>query len=613
MCGIAGIYAFGAQSPPVQSAELCAMSERMRPRGPDGEGSWISEDGRLGLAHRRLSIIDLSDRAAQPMRDPERGTLITFNGEIYNYRAIRDELESRGHRFRTTSDTEVLLKLYGAEGREMLTRLRGMFAFAIWDAERRELFLARDPLGIKPLYYAAQGGVFRFASQVKALMAGGAISRDVDPSARVGFFTFGSVPEPLTYFRAVRALPAGTCLTVGSEGPATPRSYYSLADAWDVDPDRPPEPADEAEVRAALLDSVRHHLVADVPVGAFLSAGIDSAALVGLMAESSRERIRTVTIGFSEFEGSALDEVPLASEVAEHYGVERRIRQISEQELEADLPRILDSMDQPSIDGINTWFVSKTAAEEGLKVAVSGLGGDELLGGYSNFHDIPRYLKLAGISRHLPGLGRGVRRLASALLPAAFGISPKAAGMLEYGGTIAGAYLLKRALFMPWELSEVLESDLLEAGLEDFDVLAHLDGLVPPGRAPIYACVAALEAGQYMRNQLLRDTDWASMAHSLEVRVPLVDHVLLRRLGPWLATRAASSSPKKPLAMAPRPPVPDALVTRPKTGFMTPLDRWLETSGQLGAWRRSAAMQRPSVHWARRFAWNLDREFAGTG
>src|SRR5262245_10679942 len=285
MCGINGIFAYHYAANPVDRAELLRTRDHMASRGPDGKGDWVTADGRVAFGHRRLSIIDLSNTGSQPMVNVKGNLVITFNGEIYNYRALRKELEAKGHSFCSQSDTEVLLHLYATKGEAMVHHLRGMFAFAIWDAARRCLFLARDPYGVKPLYYADDGWTFRFASQVKALLAGGAVPQDEEPAGQVGFYLFGSVPEPFTTYRAIRALPAGATLLVNRIGAHDPRRYHTIAQVYKEaestrrDSGAVGDSRTRVEIREALLDSVRHHLVADVPVGAFLSAGIDSSAL----------------------------------------------------------------------------------------------------------------------------------------------------------------------------------------------------------------------------------------------------------------------------------------------------------------------------------------------
>ena len=271
MCGIAGLYAYHYAANPIDVGELRKIRDHMAARGPDGAGEWQSADRRVGLAHRRLAIIDLSERGAQPMASADGKTIVILNGEIYNYRALRAGLEANGCVFRTQSDTEVLLHLYAAKGADMVHELRGMFAFALWDTGKRGLLLARDPYGIKPLYYADDGWTLRFASQVKALVAGGGVSRDPEPAGWAGFLLFGSVPEPFTIYQDIRALPAGTTLWFDASGPAEPRRYFEVSAVIAAAERQDPGRDGEQQVRAALRDSVRHHLVADVPVGLFLN------------------------------------------------------------------------------------------------------------------------------------------------------------------------------------------------------------------------------------------------------------------------------------------------------------------------------------------------------
>ena len=352
---------------------------------------------------------------------------------------------------------------------------------------------------------------------------------------------------------------------------------------------------------------VRHHLVADVPVGAFLSAGVDSGALVGLMRDAAQGDIQTVTLAFEEFRGRHDDEAPLAEEVARQYDTRHTTRVVTEREFREDLPRILEAMDQPTIDGINTWFVSKAAHELGLKVAISGLGGDELFGGYPSFGDIPRWVGLCAVPSRVPFLGKAFR-MAARPLAAALATSPKSAGLIELGGTYAGAYLLRRGLFMPWELGQVLSPDVVNEGLRRLAPLHLIDcELNPRPRSP-HAKVATLESSLYMRNQLLRDTDWASMAHSLEVRVPLVDAALLSKVAPWILARApARAAPAKAtLAASPARPLPSAVVARAKTGFTTPIARWLQTDGLPSSGTAAQRRKVPlTAHWSRQWAERL--------
>jgi len=580
MCGIAGLYAYLDVAPRVDRAELSRMNARMAPRGPDGSGDWFSADGRVGFTHRRLAIIDLSERGAQPMHSADGTLTITFNGEIYNYKELKAGLEAKGHRFRSDSDTEVLLQLYADRGPSMVEPLRGMFAFGLWDSAKRQLLLARDPLGIKPLYYADDGWTIRFASQAKALLAGGAVSRDPDPAGIVGFHLLGSVPEPFTVWRGIRSVPSGATVIVDAAGPNAPHVYYSVAQSLGrrVGSGMKAEAARQ-QMSAAVHDSVRHHLVADVPVAVFLSAGLDSGALLGTMAELGVRDTLAVTLSFAEFKGDRHDEGPIAAEVARHYGARHVLRTVDRGEFERDLPAILDAMDLPSIDGINTWFVAKAAREAGIKVALSGLGADECFGGYPSFKDVPRSVHLLRPVRFIPGLGGLVRRLMSSTIASGERLHPKSAGVLQYGGDWAGAYLLRRSVYMPWELDRLLDPALVEEGLRRLAPLSHIANELQAGR-PLgdFDRVAALETSLYMRNQLLRDADWAGMAHSIEIRVPYVDPFFLAALPP--GDVLAEIKAKEAVADVPQPPLPDVSRNRAKTGFVTPVGRWMrEASG----------------------------------
>ena len=606
LCGINGIFAYG-DAAPVERAELLRTRDHMTARGPDGFGEWMSDDGRLELAHRRLSIIDLSDAASQPMSTLDGSCVVTFNGEIYNHRDLRRSLEARGYVFQTNSDTEVLLHLYEDRGADMVHELRGMFAFAIWDSKARELFLARDPYGIKPLYYADDGKTFRFASQVKALMAGGAISSEVDPAGIVGFYLWGSVPEPFTIRRDIKSLPAGSTLRIRAGEQQRPVRYHSIAETFcKAETERRSPIGAKSSVdyiREALLDSVRYHLIAAGPVGIFLSSGIDSAALLGLMRDTGQKNIQSVTLTFGEFLGTPQDEAPLAEMIARECGARHTTRVVTREEFETDLPRILDAMDQPTIDGINTWFVAKAASELGLKAAISGVGGDELFAGYPSFRDLPRWVGWMSAPSRVPGLGRAARSLMSFLAPY-LGLNPKSASMLELGGDYAGAYMLRRGLFMPWELGQTLGLDLAKEGLERLAPLGYIRDLMSPEPRSISARISTLESAMYMRNQLLRDTDWASMAHSLEIRLPLVDTVLLGELAPYSSTKPLELT-KRALAASPSSKLPHELVRRRKTGFGVPIPEWIKNSTKVDPQRNVLPPRSANGAWPRNWAMTI--------
>ena len=570
MCGLAGHFAYGRDAPPADPSALERVADAMSSRGPDGAGAWQSADSRIAFAHRRLAIIDLSASGAQPMASADGRYVVVHNGEIYNFRDLRRELEAEGRVFVSQSDTEVLLHLYDRDGEDMVERLRGMYGFAIWDGERRGLFLARDPYGIKPMYYADDGRSVRFASQVKALLAGGGIDTRPAPAGHVGFFVFGYVPEPETLYRGIRALPAGHTLWIDGDGQRAPKRFFDIGAELrgaGAGEDGPPSPD---LLREALVDSVAHHMVADVPVGVFLSSGLDSTTIAALASEHETEGIRAITLGFDEFKGTLSDETPLAAEVAELYGAVHDTRWVRQDDFTGEVDRIFAAMDQPTIDGVNTYFVSKAASEAGLKVALSGLGGDELFGGYPTFRDIPRVVAALGPLKYAPWLGRGLRVVAEPMIRRL--CSSKYAGVLEYGSRSGDAYLLYRAVFPPWELPSVLDADLVREGWRELAARTRLEATVD-GLATSRAIVSALESSWYMRSQLLRDSDWAGMAHSLEIRVPLVDASLLRRIAPLIT--APHPPDKRDMAAAPTKPLPNAVLDRPKTGFLVPVRDWL--------------------------------------
>jgi len=625
MCGINGIFSFGAAAPPIDREELLRTREAMSARGPDAAGAWVSADGRVGLAARRLAILDLSPTGAQPMAGDGGRVQLVINGEIYNFRQLRAALEATGCSFRGCGDTEVVLALYLRHGEAMLPRLRGMFALAIWDerpGRPRRLLLARDAMGIKPLYYSPGSpgspgsagppgpaglagspgtGQLRFASQVKALEAGGAISREVDPAGLAGFLLWGSVPEPWTIRRAVRALPAGHLLIVEEGRAGEPRPFALLAGkagsapiagAADLGPAG--ASADAANPEAAIEASVEAHLVSDVPVAIFLSAGLDSGLIAALARRHLPEPPATFTLGFDVLAGTPRDEMPLAAEVARRLGTRHVERRLTREDFVRLWPAALAAMDQPSIDGFNTFAVSRAAHEAGLKVVLSGLGGDELFGSYPSFADVPRGALAARWARRVPGLTAAWPALAARLAPG----RPKLAGLLRHGATLPGSYFLRRALFLPEELPALMGAEAAAAGVAAYDPIADagkllygmhdVDGVdgtaaAAHGRRPAagaWLAVQLMESSQYMRNQLLRDSDWASMACSVELRVPLVDALLHRQLaagGFQPARRLGKAALVRRLA----PELPAALWRRPKTGFYLPVLEWLRP-GELG-------------------------------
>jgi asparagine synthase (glutamine-hydrolysing) len=568
VCGICGIFRISSDAPAPDPGELARTSAALAPRGPDGAATWESADGRLQLGHRRLAILDLSPSGAQPMTSADGRFTIVYNGEIYNYRELRERLSRSGAGLRSTSDTEVILELWRRNGVRALEQLRGMYAFALWDELTGELALARDPYGIKPLYYSCEGGTLRFASQVRALEAGGGISLAIDPAGVAGFLAWGAVPEPLTLRRAVRALPAGHWAHCGGEGPLRIEAVPFVT-----------REAAPREVATALEESVRAHLVSDVPVALFLSAGLDSALVAALAVRRGGDPPAALTLTWDEVRGTGEDEEPLARATAAALGLRHVVREISGADVRAALPAILAAMDQPSIDGFNTWLVARLAREEGFKVALSGLGGDELFGGYDSFRDVPRWHRSAAALGRVPGLAAAWPTLARRFARD----RPKLTRLLRYGDSLAGAYVLRRAVYLPGEIDELLagagladgERRAYDAPLDTWERLGEetLGGterlLADPWRA-----VHRLESSLYLRHQLLRDADWAGMAHGVEIRVPLVDP-LLRDEMEARGFEPARSGGKAAVVATVAPELPGALFARQKSGFQLPIEDWL--------------------------------------
>lgn len=565
MCGICGIYTEHGEAPDLLRDGASRMAAALIHRGPDDAGGWTDGTGRVALANQRLAIIDLSPAGHQPITDPRGEIVLTFNGMIYNYRELRRELVQTGYPFRGHSDTEVIVALYLRDGLDMVPRLRGMFAFALWDSRTRTLVLARDRLGIKPLYYAHWDGRWLFASEIRAIRASGLFPVRVDPAALAAYLRLGSVPAPLTAFEGVSELPPASVLTV-VDGRAAVRPYWRLPAS---DTERAHITGTGRELRERLRDAVATHLISDVPVGVFLSGGVDSGAIVGLMREAGHARIRTFSITFPE---AAFDEGALAARVAARYETDHTASEVRGSDLAADLDRIVTAMDQPTVDGINTYYVSQVTRRSGTIVALSGLGGDELFGGYPSFRLIPRLLAWQrAVSR--VGVVRPVLAAALAAVPSAR--SAKLKESLSRSPDIRSAYLAVRGVLSADELSGLLAPGPLRDALRTLDPAAAIGALAPELPGDPVSATRVLELRGYMHNQLLRDTDVMSMAHSLEVRVPFLDHHVVEfAAGLPLRLQANGHPPKRLLREA----VGDLLLPeadRAKQGFTFPIGLWL--------------------------------------
>lgn len=606
MCGISGYFSKNTNSQATleQAHQFVdSMADAIKNRGPDSYGKWTNGKN-IVYGHRRLSILDLLERSNQPMTSEDGSYTIIFNGEIYNFQELRTELEKQRKVFKTTGDTEVILQLFISEKENLLQKLRGMFTIAIWNEAKQELFLARDPYGIKPLYYFNDNDRLFFASQVKALLATKNFPTAIDPVGQMSYWMFGSVQEPHTWFNAAKPVPAGHYAYINTHTKEiTWNKFWQVEEAWNA-----PQITNITEtelqevVRAHVKDSIRKHLVSDVPIGIFLSGGVDSSVVAALIREVTNQPLHGITISFEEFQGQHEDEVPLAKIVAEKYNFQHYIRKVTAEEFKADLPAILASMDQPSIDGINTWYASKAAKELKLKVVLSGIGGDELFMGYPSFNQIPKLAKMSRLIRLWP---------LNWLATLAFKVVSLKTGNKRWplipklSGNIFGTYWLKRGLF---SFAETIQETGLQTAQSESDFLNSISPKIQINQKDLSLAVGQLESTVYMRNQLLRDSDWASMHHSVELRTPLVDAWLARQLGPYM-TMIKNHGGKALLAHSPSQPIPSEILHRRKTGFTIPLAYWIKDAFKLDFEVNSSA---PKTGFSRAWANILVKKIYGT-
>ena len=609
MCGICGVV--GIESKEASEAIVRRMLASIEHRGPDEEGVLLVPPVAVGA--RRLSVIDLQG-GSQPIWNEDGTLAVVFNGEIYNHRELRGELEANGHRFRTQSDTEVIVHAYESWGEGCVRRFKGMFAFAIVEMPRgvhgpaARVLLARDPLGIKPLYYTQSAGAVLFASEVRALLASQHARWRLSSEALSSYLLFGSAGEPLTLVEGVFSVLPGHSMSVSTGGPSRildPSPYWDIGQftrtGTDASSSHGKDPSPAGKVRALFEYSVQSHLIADVPVGIFLSSGIDSTAIAAL-ASRARGGVHTFTLAFPDLEFS---EAKKARRIANRLGTDHRELTLSSQEMEARLDEAVASFDQPSMDGINTYFVSWAARQAGLKVALSGLGSDELFGGYRSFQSTASIARVAAMSHFVP---RSMRRIISGLLDGSsvLGVSPDAsrkamAAWLD-AGSLPHPYFFARALFTPQAVGSRLLEDF--ASWKRLPWWTWLIQAVRQGSARgKFTEISWLELRSYLLNTLLRDTDAMSMRHSLEVRVPFLDLPLVEyvlRLPD--SHKFTQGRPKALLIEALGDVLPEEILTQPKRAFTLPWENWLR--GALGE-----RIAKGLADWSPVLAAKLSREF----
>jgi asparagine synthase (glutamine-hydrolysing) len=645
MCGISGVYQFKNTGKTNLKESVERMNQSQARRGPDDEGIFIDEKSGVALGHRRLSILDLSEAGRQPMvfkrqgkSDKGKDLVITFNGEIYNFLELKKELEKKGYKFKTKTDTEVILALYAEHGEKSFSMLRGMFAFGLWDSCEQKLFLVKDRYGIKPLYYYADGEKLIFASTVKAITESGLIPLQKNPDAFIGFLLFGSVPLPLTTIKNVLAAPAGHYLEIDGKGKQKLIEYYNPLTAFQnklhYADDRTANVINE--IRGLLNESVNLHLISDAPLGVFLSGGLDSSALAALAASRYAERARneprsrasslrgrrgttrnnqrliTLSIIFDEPEFS---EEYYSDLVAQKIESDHRKIKITKNDFFDSLGEIFEAMEQPTIDGINSFFIAKAAKEAGLKTVLSGLGADEIFLGYPHFRRANLFKniqKAISIFGHRKSVGLAMSRILNLL-------GDRYAKLSYFtNNDILSFYLGIRGLFSPTEAAKILDieerevnnfivnmrtSDVLNIDVNNFGT-SDVQKLNPVN------LLSYLELKFYLQNQLLKDTDFMSMYHSTEVRVPFLDHPLVeylsglppevklgRKIGNW-KLEIGNLRLKPLLSAAVYDMLPKEIFSRSKMGFTFPFQKWLSEHKNI----KTQEQKNIKTHWSRFWA-----------
>ena len=556
MCGIAGLISNPKKPLPKEqlSARINAMQAALEHRGPDHQAVYFSPTGNASICHTRLSIVDLNKRANQPMLSDDGRFVLSFNGEIYNYKKLRTQLQERGVTFQSNSDTEVVLKYLIQYGPKGLRNLRGMFALALWDEKHQSLLVARDPLGVKPLYYCARHGTLAFASEVRSLLESKLSSRKLSSRGVNQYLLRGSFSEPDTAFTDIKLLPAGTYFLWREDQPSLQRYWkprYSAKSSMNRDK------AIEL-TRSTLEHCVKAHMVSDVPIGLFLSGGIDSTILLALASKLSTKKIRTYSIAF---EDPQWNEGDIAKKTAQHFGSEHTEWKISAEQAQDLFDDFLSSIDQPTIDGFNVYCAAKLASENGEKVVLSGLGGDELFSGYPSFTKLPLLKKKAERLKWLSFLLLPARQIIEKLLPPK---NRRGLDLLFYPDSISIVHQSFRGIFSINEASKLAHDITGKESTASFPKIRARD---------LADQISELEMSVYCRNQLLRDSDVFSMAHGLELRVPFIDKVLVEQIltipAKWRLEK------NKQLLIDSVPELPEWVIDQPKNGFRFPFEDWL--------------------------------------
>ena len=577
MCGIVGVHNYASNAAPLTGALLTRMSDTIRHRGPDDAGVWINRSGTVGLGFRRLSIIDLSANGHQPMANEDGTIHIVFNGEIYNFRNLRPDLERKGHLFRSNTDTEVILHLYEELGPACLEHLDGMFAFAVWDDRKQTWFLARDRLGVKPLYYTQQQGMLLFASEIKAILAHPLIQADLNPEAMGEYLTFKTVPAPLTMFAGIRKLPPGSFLTADRRGNLVVHTYWDAVSAAATAPRNVRDAEAVEHVRDLFSKAIGKRMIADVPVGAFLSGGLDSSAVVAEMAGHSSGQVKTFSVGVRDL--PQYSEFAFARQIAERFSTDHHEIEIGVQEVEEYLPQLVHQQDEPLADPVCVplYYVSKLAAQAGVPVVLVGEGSDEQFFGYETriafFRRYQRFWRPL-LALPQPGLAAGYR--AARLIHRATGLGGRIENILRkassrtglFSGSVAFGDEARAELLTPGTADSIVSQQVVARIMDD------LRRQWP--QADIGAQVMYLDLKIRLAELLLMRVDKITMSQSLEAREPFLDYRLIEyTMALPLEMKLKRWDPKHVFKQAMRGRVPNVIVDRPKQPFAAPIEEWL--------------------------------------
>lgn len=567
MCGLVCIFNYQNHEA-VNIDQLNSIKDSMKFRGPDGEGVWLNRTKEVGLGHVRLSIIDLDTTSNQPLLSDCKRYVIVFNGEIYNYKELRNELIKSGYIFHTKSDTEVILNLYKKFGYDFHKKIRGMFSFIIWDDREKEVIAVRDHFGIKPLYYYDLNGQIIFSSSVKSLSSEKNLDLSISEAGHVGFLMLGHIPEPFTLYKNIKAVPTGSIMLVRKKEKKFTK-YFDLKNEIENSLNTLHTKKENKidDLNNYIDETIDYHMTSDVDVSLFLSGGLDSGTILSYMSKNYKNN-NSITLGFEEFNNTPNNEVIRAEKFAQKFQSNHIIKTIDKNfylNIEKDF---YNKMDQPTVDGLNTYLVSCIAKENNYKVAISGIGADECFGGYPSFTQIPKLLKYL---RKIPYKNTLFNTLNSINNIINLNIKSKYLGILKFSDSVAESYFLRRGLHMPWEIRDLLGETFFDRGYKELNLIKTMENEMIHN-ADIRTNIIILEFNNYLKNQLLRDADWAGMANSIEIRTPFVDYHFFKKLLPLITS--VNPPGKEDMSQNLKKNFDDEFLRKKKSGFSTPINIW---------------------------------------